>query len=79
MLRLRTAYEITNNGQGWFLSHHHHTHLSTNLTYYPPSSGSSASPEPVPGPRAPFTPLPSYTLPEYDIQLPEVRVQVINQ
>jgi hypothetical protein len=77
MLRLRTAYEITNTGQGWFLSHHHHIHLSTNLTYYPPKSKSSEySPPSAPG--VAFTPLPSFSLPERDIQVPGVLAEVLH-
>jgi hypothetical protein len=78
MMKLRTAYEITNTGQGWYFSHHHHIHLSTNLTYYPPS-GQSSMEAPPNHPDVPFTPLPSYTLPSYDLQLPEIRAQVLGR
>ncbi len=43
MLKKRLRWEITNTGQGWFYSHHHHVHVSTiYLTYKSKTSGKSS-------------------------------------
>ncbi len=40
VLKKRLRWEITNTGQGWYLSHHHHVHVSTiYLTYKTPKTG----------------------------------------
>ena len=47
-LKMRLRWEITNTGQGWFLSHHNHVHVSTIYLGYP-SSKSSFSAAPTAG------------------------------
>ncbi len=52
-MKVRTRWEITNTGQGWFLSHHHHVHVSTiYLGYTKHKTGKSLWPDPGP----PITP-----------------------
>lgn len=51
-MKVRTRWEITNTGQGWFLSHHNHVHVSTIYLGYTKSSagtGAALSPPPSPG------------------------------
>ena len=42
-LKKRLRWEITNTGQGWYLSHHHHVHVSTIYLGYPSSSSTGST------------------------------------
>ena len=48
LLKLRMTWETTNTGKGWFLSHHHHVHVSTSYLTYPKQK--SAATPPTAGP-----------------------------
>jgi len=47
-LKKRLRWEITNTGQGWYLSHHNHVHVSTIYLGYPSSKSSSYLAPPSP-------------------------------
>jgi hypothetical protein len=48
----KLAFEVTNQGYGWFQFHHHHSHLSTNATTYPTATPPQPPPIEVDSPSA---------------------------